>query len=66
MKNQLVKLSEKEIAEQKRFADKYLRLINKELSFGDLCNLKNIENYSKSFKYHSQLANSGVVELPVL
>lgn len=65
MTTKTVKLSEKQIAEQKSYVAKYLNLINKELGYGDLCNLENLASYNKSFKYHSQLANSGVVEIPV-
>ena len=63
MATKIVKLSEKEIAQQRIYVSKYLKLINKELSYGDLCNLENLAIYNKSFKYHSKLTNDGVLEL---
>ena len=57
-------LSAKEIQNQKNYAQKYLALINKELSYGDLINLENVKSYTESYKRHSELAVLGYVEIP--
>ena len=61
--NTTVQLSEQEISEQKQYAQKYYDLIQKELGYGDLCNLENLATYNKSYKHHSTLAKTGVVTL---
>ena len=66
METQLVKLSEKQIEEQKKSAKKYFDLINKELSYGDLVNLENVKSYTDSYKRHSELAKNGYVEMPII
>jgi uncharacterized protein YnzC (UPF0291/DUF896 family) len=58
-----IKLSEKEINDQKAYAQKYLDLINKELGYGDLVSLENVSKYTQSFKYHSKLAKEGFVTI---
>lgn len=58
-----VKLSAREIIEQQKYADKYLALIQKELSYKDLVNLDNVAKYTESFKYHSGLAVDGYVKV---
>lgn len=59
----IIKLSEKEIAEQKNYAAKYNALIQKELSYKDLMNLENVAKYTKAYQYHCKLAQSGQVEI---
>lgn len=63
---QQVKLSEKEIADQKKYAQIYLDLINRELSYGDLVNIENVKSYTESYKRHSELARYGYVEMTVI
>lgn len=58
-----IKLSPREITEQKKYADKYFALIQKELSYGDLVNIENVTKYTESFKYHSGLAREGYVKV---
>jgi hypothetical protein len=61
-----VKLSTREINDQKNYAALYLALIQKELSYGDLVNLENVRIYTEAFKHHSILAADGyvLVEMP--
>jgi len=66
MKTQIVELNQEEINEQARLAKKCYDLIQKELGYSDLCNLENIAKYSKSFKYHSNLAKTGTIEMPLI
>lgn len=63
MATQTIKLTDKEILEQKKFAQKYLDLLNKELSYADLLDEDNVAAYAKSYKYHSSLVTSGVVQI---
>lgn len=65
MKTQLVKLSDKEIAEQKKAVAFYQNLLNKEINCGDLANLENIEKWSKSIQTHLQLVKYPFIEMPV-
>jgi|JI7StandDraft_1071085.scaffolds.fasta_scaffold600910_1 hypothetical protein len=62
---QAVKLTEKQIEEQKRYAAQYLALIQKELSYGDNVNIENVTRYTESYKKHSELAKSGVVHVTI-
>ena len=65
MKTQTIRLSEQEITEQKKYADKYYNLILKELNYGDLCNLENIAKYSQSYKHHMALFTNPYIEMPI-
>jgi len=58
-----IKLSAKEIQDQKNYAKKDLELIQRELAFGNLVNLENVASYVKSYKYHLQLAEDGYVNI---
>jgi len=58
-----IKLNAKEIQDQKNYAKKYLELIQRELAFGNLVNLENVASYTKSYKYHLQLAEDGYVNI---
>jgi len=58
-----IKLNAKEIQDQKNYAKKCLDLIQRELAFGDLVNLENVASYTKSYKYHLQLAENGYVNI---
>jgi len=63
MTKQVVNLTEKEIADQVKYANKYFDLIQKELSYGNLVNLENVNNYTKAYQIHSELAKSGCVTI---
>ena len=56
-------LTQTQIAEQIKFAAKYLELINKELSYKDLINLENVTSYTESYKRHCEIARNGYVYL---
>jgi len=66
MKTQQVKLTAEEIEEQKKYAQKYLDLINHELAYRDLVNVENVTKYTAAYKKHSEIAESGYVEMPVI
>lgn len=65
MKTQIIALTKAQVKEQIKFAAKYKALIEKELSYGDLMNLDNINIYAKAMKAHSALAQNGCVEIPI-
>jgi uncharacterized lipoprotein YddW (UPF0748 family) len=65
MKIKLKQLNENQINEQKKFAAKYYDLIQKELSYKDLCNLTNIKYYSECYKKHMELVYNPYIEMPV-
>lgn len=58
-----VELSEKEIEQQLKYVQKYLALIEKELSYGDLVDVENVTKYTKAVKSHSRVAKNGYVIL---
>lgn len=66
MTTQKVQLSKEEINDQKKYAASYMALIQKELSYGDLVDTQKVEKYTKAYKQHLQLAESGVIEMPVI
>ena len=65
MKTQLVKLTDKEIQEQKNYVAKYQQLINKEIAMLDLANLENIKIYTSSLEGHLKLVKYPFIEMPV-
>ena len=65
MKSQLVKLSEKEIAQQLQYVAKYQQLLQKEINHKDLANMENIKSYSKSIQTHMALVINPYIEMPV-
>ncbi len=66
MKTQKVKLTNEEIKDQKKQADKYMGLIRKELSYGDLADWDNIEDYKECYDHAMGLINDPYIEMPVL
>lgn len=65
LKTQLVRLSEKEIAQQLEYVAKYQKLLQKEINYKDLANLENIKSYSNSIANHMQLVINPYIELPI-
>ena len=66
MKQQVEKLTATEIEEQKKYAQKYLELVQKELSYGDLLNLDNVTKWTEAYKLHSQMAKNGYIMMPCI
>ncbi len=60
-----IALSDREIADQKKYAEKYFALIQKELNYKDLCDLANLQHYTKSYKAHCELAKTGFITMNV-
>lgn len=58
-----INLTKAELKEQKANADFYLSLIQKELSYKDLVNTKNVDTYTKAYKHHLTLFNNGYITI---
>jgi hypothetical protein len=56
----IITLTEKEIAYQNETIVKYTALLNKELRFGHLMNLDNVNRYAAQIKLSHDLINNGV------
>jgi hypothetical protein len=65
MKTQLIKLSEKQIAEQVQYVAKYQKLLAKEIAYKDLANSENIKTYLNAIKSHTDLIENPFIEMPV-
>lgn len=65
MKTQQIKLTDEEIKEQEKQANKYKELIEKELSFDDLADWDNIYSYWECYQHSINLINNPVIEMPV-
>ncbi len=65
MKTQLIKLSEKEIAQQVQYLAKYQKLLQKEIDYKDLANSENIKSYTNSIKSHIELIKNPFIEMPI-
>lgn len=64
-KTQLVRLTEKQIAEQLKYVAMYKQLLEREINYKDLANIENIKSYSKSIETHMQLVVNPYIEMPV-
>ena len=56
-----IQLTDKQLKEQKASAELYLALIQKELSYGDLVNLENVNYYTEAYKNHLTIFNNGYI-----
>lgn len=65
LKTQLVRLTEKEIAQQLQYVAKYQQLLDREIQYKDLANLENIKKYSDSIASHMKLVVNPYIEMPV-
>jgi hypothetical protein len=65
-KTQLVKLTEKNIAEQLKYVAMYQKLLEREIQYKDLANLENIKKYSDSIASHMQLVVNPYIEMPII
>ena len=58
------KLTQSEINEQMNFVRKYQDLINKEISYKDLCDLRLLKSYTDSLNKHMELVKNPFIEMP--
>lgn len=64
-KTQLVQLSEKDIAEQKRFLIQYQHFLQKEYNYKDLRNENNIAIYKRAIERIENLIANPFIEMPI-
>lgn len=64
-KTQLVQLSKKDIAEQKRFLIQYENLLQKEYNYKDLKNENNISIYKRQIETIENLIANPFIEMPI-
>lgn len=64
-KTQLVKLTEKDIAEQYKYLAQYQRLLQREYDYNDLRNETNIASYKKTIANIENLIANPFIEMPV-
>ena len=64
-KTQLVKLTEKDIAEQYKYLAQYQRLLQREYDYRDLKNDQNIASYKKAIANIENLIANPFIEMPI-
>lgn len=64
-KTQLVKLTEKDIAEQYKYLAQYQRLLQREYDYRDLKNDQNIASYKKTIASIENLIANPFIEMPI-